>query len=87
MALALVLALVAMVLTVLLHNAPEQVSASERAPQRSEEIQFELVQSVSARAAPADQVPTCEQLLRELESDPRTQRASLEERRFVRAFL
>jgi len=87
MALALVLALVAVVLTVMLRNAPEQTVASERAPQRSQEIQFELAQSVSTRAAPADQVPTCEQLLRAFESDPRTQQASPEERQFVRAFL
>ena len=87
MALALVLALVAVVLTIMLRNAPERAVASERAPQRSQEIQFELAQSVSTRAAPADQVPTCEQLLRAFESDPRTQQASPEERQFVRAFL
>ncbi|CAA9445454.1 hypothetical protein AVDCRST_MAG82-3280 [uncultured Rubrobacteraceae bacterium] len=56
-------------------------------PQRSEKIRFDLAQSVGARAAPADQIPTCEQLLSEFESDPRTQQASAEERRFVRAFL
>ena len=56
-------------------------------PQRSEEIQFALAQSASAQTAPADQIPPCEQLLREFESDPRTQQASPEERRFVRAFL
>jgi len=56
-------------------------------PQRSEKIRFDLAQSVGAQAAPADQIPTCEQLLSELESDPRTQQASPEERRFVRAFL
>ena len=58
-----------------------------RAPHPSEEIQFELAQSVSTQAAPADQIPTCEQLVRELESDPRTQQASPEERQFVRAFV
>lgn len=56
-------------------------------PQRSKEIQFSLVQSVRAQTAPADQIPTCEQLLSEFESDPRTQQASPEERQFVRAFL
>ena len=56
-------------------------------PQRSEEIQFALAQSVRAQTAPANQIPTCGQLLREFESDPRTQQASPEERRFVRAFL
>ena len=56
-------------------------------PQRSEEIQFDLAQSVRAQTAPATQVPTCEQLVREFESDPRTQQASPEERRFVLAFL
>ena len=56
-------------------------------PQRSEKIQFALAQSVRAQSAPADQIPTCEQLLREFESDPRTQQASLEERQFVLAFL
>jgi hypothetical protein len=56
-------------------------------PKRSEEIQFALAQSVSAQPAPADQIPTCEQLLSEFESDPRTQQASPEERQFVLAFL
>jgi hypothetical protein len=56
-------------------------------PQRSEEIQFDLVQSVRAQTAPANQIPTCEQLQREIRSDPRTQQASPEERRFVRAFV
>ena len=56
-------------------------------PQRSEEIQFDLAQSVRAQSAPADPILTCEQLLREFESDPRTQQASPEERRFVLAFL
>jgi hypothetical protein len=56
-------------------------------PKRSEEIQVNLAQSVRAQAAPANQIPTCEQLLREFESDPRTQQASPEERQFVRAFL
>ena len=87
MAIALVFALVAVVFTVLLRNAPERAVASEGAPQRSKEIQFELAQSASTQAAPADQIPTCEQLLREFESDPRTQQASPEERQFVRAFL
>jgi len=87
MAIALGLAFIAVVLTVLLRNAPERAVASERTPPRSEEIQFELAQSVSTQAAPADQIPTCEQLVRELESDPRTQQASPEERQFVRAFV
>ena len=56
-------------------------------PQRSEKIQFALAQSANAQTAPADRIPTCEQLLREFESDPRTQQASAEERQFVRAFL
>ena len=57
-------------------------------PRRSQEIQFALVQSVSAQTAPAGgQIPTCEQLLTELESDPRTQQASPAERQFVRAFV
>ncbi len=56
-------------------------------PQPQEEIHFALAQSVSAQAAPADQIPTCEQLLSEFESDPRTQQASLEERQFVLSFL
>jgi hypothetical protein len=56
-------------------------------PQRSERIQFDLAQSVRAQTAPADQIPTCEQLLSAFESDPRTQQASPEEQQFVRAFL
>jgi hypothetical protein len=56
-------------------------------PQPSEEIQFALAQSVRAQTAQANQIPTCQQLLREFESDPRTQQASPEERQFVLAFL
>jgi hypothetical protein len=57
-------------------------------PRRSQEVQFALAQSVSAQTAPAGgQIPTCEQLLNEFESDPRTQQASPAERQFVRAFL
>jgi hypothetical protein len=56
-------------------------------PQRSEEIQFALAQSVSPQTAPAAQIPTCQQLLREIESDPRTQQASPQERQFVLSFV
>jgi hypothetical protein len=56
-------------------------------PQRSQEIQFALAQSVRAQSAPPGQIPTCEQILREFESDPRTQQASPEERQFVLAFV
>ena len=56
-------------------------------PQRSEEIQFALAQSVSPQTAPPGQIPTCEQILREFETDPRTQQASPEERQFVLAFV
>jgi hypothetical protein len=57
-------------------------------PRRSQEIQFALAQSVSAQTAPAGgQIPTCEQLLNEFESDPETQQASPAERQFGLAFL
>jgi hypothetical protein len=56
-------------------------------PQRSEKVKFDLAQSVRAQTAPAAQIPTCEQLLREFESDPRTQQASPEEQQFVLGFL
>ena len=56
-------------------------------PQRSKEIHFALAQSVRPQSAPAVPIPTCEQLLREIESDPRTQQASPQERRFVLAFV
>jgi hypothetical protein len=49
----------------------------ENGPRRSEEIQFALAQSASAQTAPAGQIPTCEQLLSEFESDPETQQAPL----------
>ena len=71
------------VLVLLLVGTP----GDNESPQRSEEIQFALAQSVRAQSAPADQIPTCEQLLREFESDPRTQQASPQERQFVLAFL
>ena len=54
---------------------------------RSKEIHFALAQNVSPQRAPAVPIPTCEQLLREIESDPRTQQASPQERRFVLAFV
>jgi hypothetical protein len=60
---------------------------NDESPQRSEEIQFALAQSVRAQSAPAGQIPTCQQILSEFESDPRTQQASPEERRFVAAFV
>jgi hypothetical protein len=56
-------------------------------PQRSEEIQFALAQSVSPRTAPAAQIPTCERLLSEFQSNPRTQQASPAERQFVQGFV
>jgi hypothetical protein len=49
-------------------------------PQRSEEIQFALAQSVSPQTAPAAQIPTCERLMSEFQSNPRTQQASPAER-------
>ena len=55
-------------------------------PRRSEEIQFALAQSASAQTAPAGQIPTCEQLLSEFESDPETQQVSPAERQFGLAF-
>jgi hypothetical protein len=55
--------------------------------ERSKQIHFALAQSVSPQSAPATPIPTCQQLLREIESDPRTQQASPQERRFVRAFV
>ncbi len=56
-------------------------------PQTSREIQFALAQSVSPQTAPAAQIPTCEQLLSEFQSNPRTQQASPAERQFVQAFV
>jgi hypothetical protein len=56
-------------------------------PQRSDEIKFALAQSVSPQTVPAAQIPTCQQLLREIESDPRTQQASPQERQFVLSFV
>jgi hypothetical protein len=63
------------------------VRVDNDSPRRSEEIQFALAQSVSAQTAPAGQIPTCEQLVSEFESDPETQQASPAERQFARAFL
>ena len=56
-------------------------------PKRSEKVRFDLAQSVRAQTAQADQIPTCGQVLSQLESDPRTQRSSPQQRRFVRAFV
>jgi hypothetical protein len=55
--------------------------------ERSKEIHFALAQNVSPQPAPAVPTPTCEQLLREIESDPRTQQASPQERQFVLSFV
>jgi hypothetical protein len=71
------------VLVLLLLGAPRDNGG----PQRSQEIKFALAQSVQAQSAPAGQIPTCQQILREFESDPRTQQASPEERQFVLAFV
>jgi hypothetical protein len=51
------------------------------------EIHFALAQNVSPQSASAIPIPTCQQLLREIESDPRTQQASPQERQFVLAFV
>ena len=72
------------VLVVLLVWTPGDNGSPE---ERSKEIHFALAQNVSPQSAPAVPIPTCEQLLREIESDPRTQQASPEERQFVLAFL
>jgi hypothetical protein len=63
------------------------VLADNNGPQRSEEIQLSLAQSVSAQTVPADQMPTCDQILREFEADPETQQASPAERQFALTFL
>ena len=55
--------------------------------ERSKEIHFALAQNFSPQSAPAVPIPTCQQLLREIESDPRTQQASPQERQFVLAFV
>ena len=80
---------VLLLVTFLLGLLPVPALVDNDEPQRSqeEEIQFALAQSVSAQTAPAGQVPTCEQLLSEFQSDPRTQQASPAERQFVLAFL
>jgi hypothetical protein len=56
-------------------------------PEHLAEIKFALAQSVSPQTVPAAQIPTCQQLLREIESDPRTQQASPQERQFVLSFV
>src|SRR5215212_6490708 len=58
-----------------------------RPEERSKQIHFALAQNVSPQSAPAVPIPTCQQLLREFQSDPRTQQASPQERRFVLAFV
>ena len=72
------------VLVVLLVWTPGDNGSPE---ERSKEIHFALAQNVSPQGAPAVPIPTCEQLLREIESDPRTQQASPQERQFVQAFV
>ena len=72
------------VLVVLLVWTPGDNGSPE---ERSKEIHFALAQNVSPQGAPAVPIPTCEQLLREIESDPRTQQASPQERQFVLAFV
>jgi hypothetical protein len=72
------------VLVVLLVWTPGDNGSPE---ERSKEIHFALAQNVSPQSAPAVPIPTCEQLLREIESDPRTQQASPQERRFVLSFV
>jgi hypothetical protein len=72
------------VLVLLLAWAPGNTGSPE---ERSKEIHFALAQSVSPQSAPAVPIPTCQQLLRQIESDPRTQQASPQERQFVLAFV
>ncbi len=61
--------------------------AGNDGPQQLEELQFSLAQNVTAQSAQGDQIPTCEELLREFESDPESQQASPAERQFALAFL
>lgn len=63
------------------------VPANDDGPRRSEEMQLSLAQSVSAQTVPADQMPTCDQILREFEADPETQQATPAERQFALTFL
>ena len=72
------------VLVLLLVWAPGDNGSPE---ERSKEIHFALAQSVSPQTAPAAQIPTCERLLSEFQSNPRTQQASPAERQFVQAFV
>ena len=72
------------VLVVLLVWTPGDNESPE---ERSKEIHFALAQNVSPQGAPAVPIPTCQRLLREIESDPRTQQASPQERRFVLSFV
>ena len=71
------------VLVLLLVGAPDDNGSL----QRKEEIRFALAQNISPQTAPAVPIPTCQQLLREIESDPRAQQASPQERQFVLAFV
>src|SRR5215208_745102 len=71
-------------LVFLIVGAPGEKGSPE---ERSKEIHFALAQNVSPQSAPATPIPTCQQLLREFQSDPRTQQASPQERRFVLAFV
>jgi hypothetical protein len=64
-----------------------QVPGSNEGPRRSQEPQLSLIQSVSAQTVPADQMPTCDQILSEFEADPETQQASPAERQFALTFL
>jgi hypothetical protein len=61
--------------------------ADNDSSKRLEELQFSLAQNVTTQSAQGDQMPTCEELLSEFESDPETQQASPAERQFALAFL
>ena len=61
--------------------------ADNDSPQRLEELQFSLAQNVTGSSPQGPEIPSCEELLSEFESDAETRQASPAERQFTLAFL
>ncbi len=78
---------VALVVTLLLGLRLVWTLAEGDGPPRLEELQFSLAQNVTAQPAQGGEIPSCEELLRELESEAEARQSPPAERQFALTFV
>ncbi len=76
-----------MVITLLLGLRLAWALADDDGPPRPEELEFSLAQNVTAQPAQGGEIPSCEELLREFESEAEARQSSPAERQFALAFI